>query len=63
MITYLLKTERSSSLLVCVSKVPLFLTLPLHVWQCLQHVALWKITRPLFDTLERLIKASNEGQG
>lgn len=38
--TYLLKTERSSSFLVCVTEVPLFLTLPLHVWCCFQHVAL-----------------------
>lgn len=48
-ITNLLKTERSSSFLVCVTKVPLLLTLPLHVWCCLQHVALWKLTRPLFQ--------------
>lgn len=39
---YLLKAERSSSFFVCVTKVPLLLTLPLHVWCRFQHVALGK---------------------
>lgn len=40
LITNLLKAERSSSLLVCITKVPLLLAFPLHIWCCLQHVAL-----------------------
>lgn len=43
LITNLLKAERSSSLLVCITKVPLLLAFPLHIWCCLQHVALWKL--------------------
>lgn len=57
-ITYLFKTERSSSFLVCVAEVPLFLTLPLHVWCCLQHIALWKLRRLLFDTADTVAGAS-----
>lgn len=30
--TNLFETERSSSFFVCITKVPLFLTLSLHVW-------------------------------
>lgn len=54
LITNLLKAERSSSLLVCITKVPLLLAFPLHIWCCLQHVALWKL-KTFFETAQTLV--------
>lgn len=51
--TNLFETERSSSFFVCVTKVPLFLTLSLHVRWGFDHIALKQTNKTTTKSLRR----------